>query len=118
MAASEVVSIIGDKFKGKVILHWFSDSKQVQMKAINNGYYFSVNYAMLNSESGRKHIENIPIDKLLIETDSPFVQIKGLLPKQSYQIQNTISGLAILRKMEPVDLRNKLWSNFQSVITV
>ncbi|MDR0605219.1 MAG: TatD family hydrolase, partial [Bacteroidales bacterium] len=65
MAASEVVSIIGSKFNGKVILHWYSGTKRVQMQAIENGYYFSVNYTMLNSESGRKIISNIPNDRIL-----------------------------------------------------
>lgn len=75
MAASEVVSIIEAVFNGKIILHWHSGSKQVLQNAISNGYYFSVNHAMLNSESGRKIVENIPNDKLLIETDCPFVNI-------------------------------------------
>jgi TatD DNase family protein len=47
MADSKVVSIIGSKFNGKVILHWYSGIKQIQMQAIENGYYFSVNYKML-----------------------------------------------------------------------
>ncbi len=118
MAAGEVVSIIGNNFNGKIILHWYSGSKQIQMNAINNGYYFSVNSAMLNSESGRKIIENTPNDKLLIETDSPFVEFKGVFINQFSQIQNTIIKLSELKRMNIDDLVNQLWSNFQSVITV
>ncbi len=118
MAAGEVVSIVGNSFNGKIILHWYSGSKQNQMNAINNGYYFSVNSAMLNSESGRKIIENTPNDKLLIETDSPFVEFKGVFINQFSQIQNTIIKLSELKRMNIDDLVNQLWSNFQSVITV
>lgn len=118
MAASEVVSIIGDKFNGKIILHWYSGSKKIQDIAINNGFYFSVNHAMFNSESGRKIIENTPNDKLLIETDSPFVEFKGVFINQFSQIQNTIMKLSELKRMNIDDLVNQLWSNFQSVITV
>ncbi|MDR2410655.1 MAG: TatD family hydrolase, partial [Bacteroidales bacterium] len=90
-ASSEVISIIGENFNGKIILHWYSGTKQNQEHAINNGYYFSVNYAMLNSESGRKIIKNIPNDKILLETDSPFTSINGHIYKPS-EIRNIVEG--------------------------
>ncbi|MDD3323194.1 MAG: TatD family hydrolase [Paludibacter sp.] len=117
LAAHEVVSIIGGNFNGKIILHWYSGSKQVLMNAINNGYYFSINYAMLNSESGRKVVENIPNDKLLIETDSPFVNIEGTKYSQLIQIKKTIEILAQFKNISIDELKILLWNNFISVIT-
>lgn len=117
MAAAEVVSIIGDSFNGKIILHWYSGSKQVLLNAINNGYYFSVNHAMLNSESGRKIIANIPNDKLLIETDSPFVSMDGSNYSQLSQIKQTMESLALIKNININTLNSLLWQNFIDVIS-
>ncbi len=73
----DVISIIGPKFSGKVILHWYSGSLKELEKAVEYGFYFSVNFAMSQSENGKKIIERVPSNKLLIETDGPFVMING-----------------------------------------
>jgi TatD DNase family protein len=116
MAASEIVSIIGDSFKGKVILHWYSGTKQVQMQAINNGYYFSVNYAMVCSNSGKKIINNTPNDKILIETDSPFTQINKQMFCPSY-IGKIIEKIAEVKRENTDYMQDVLWNNFLRLIS-
>lgn len=56
----------------KVILHWFSGNITNLKSAFEAGYYFSVNHKMTQSKSGQEVIKNIPIDRLLTETDAPF----------------------------------------------
>lgn len=115
-AASEVISIIGDNFNGKIILHWYSGTKQNQERAISNEFYFSVNHAMLNSESGRKIIANIPDDKILIETDSPFVSCGNI----SYEelIKRTIGGTAKIRRVPVEVMENVFWNNFKTLLSL
>ncbi len=55
------------------ILHWFSGSLAQLHRAVEMGCYFSVNNAMAKSTNGQNLLANIPIEKLLIETDAPFV---------------------------------------------
>lgn len=57
------------------ILHWFSGTVAESRRAANLGCYFSVNAAMLSSNRGREIIQSIPRDRLLTETDSPFMPI-------------------------------------------
>lgn len=73
----DVISIIGQKFSGKVILHWYSGSLKELDRALEYDFYFSINLAMCQSDNGRKVIERVPHDKLLIETDGPFVTTNG-----------------------------------------
>lgn len=115
-AAAEAISIIGENFNGKIILHWYSGTKQNQEQAIRNGYYFSVNYAMLNSNSGRKIISNIPDDRILIETDSPFTSIDGHVYRLS-DIGRIVEGIAIIKNINIESVRNILWNNFVAVIS-
>jgi TatD DNase family protein len=115
-AASEVISIIGEKFNGKIILHWYSGTNQNQERAINNGYYFSVNHAMLNSESGRKIISNIPDNRILIETDSPFISINGHTYRPS-EIGKIVEGIGLIKNFGVDVIQNLLWNNFKTIIT-
>jgi TatD DNase family protein len=116
MAASDVLSIIGDKFNGKIILHWYSGTEAIQKQAVNAGYYFSVNHSMLCSDSGRKVIMNIPDNKMLIETDSPFT----FIDKQIFrpiQIPAIIEGIAKVKNVDVECMKNTLWVNFVNMIS-
>lgn len=56
-----------------VVLHWFCGSKADVRRAVDRGYYFSVNESMLASTTGLRVVREIPIDRVLTETDGPFL---------------------------------------------
>lgn len=58
------------------IFHWYSGSLSTLNDIVAAGHYFSVNPAMLHSTNGCKIIAKIPRDRLLTETDGPFVKIE------------------------------------------
>lgn len=72
-ATDSVIDIVGES-KNKIILHWFTGSKKELDRAIDKGYYFSVNSDMLVTKKGAALISDIPLNKLLIESDSPFTK--------------------------------------------
>ena len=55
------------------ILHWYSGTLKQLDRAIELGCFFSVNEYMLNSSNGRSIIQKVPIDRLLLESDAPFI---------------------------------------------
>lgn len=55
-----------------VIFHWYSGPLGLIENILDEGYYFSINEAMTLSESGRKIISKIPINRILTESDAPF----------------------------------------------
>lgn len=114
-SAEDVVSIIGKNFHGIVILHWYSGNKTILSKAINNGYYFSVNYAMVNSNSGQQIIESIPMDRLLLETDSPFINSTN---ESSYSsgLELIVSLLSKLKKTDYNTIHSTVWNNFVQLL--
>lgn len=54
-----------------IIFHWFSGTSDELARARDAGCYFSVNERMLASKRGREYARQIPLDRLLLETDSP-----------------------------------------------
>lgn len=71
-----------------VIMHWYSGSISVMDEALSRGYYFSINHQMLNSANGRKIIDNLPLDRVLLESDAPFTT--GMGKTYTVEFQNRI----------------------------
>lgn len=114
-SAKEVVSIIGNTFNGKIILHWYSGGKKIMQQAVENGYYFSINYAMLKSASGREIIKLIPLERLLLETDAPFVMYNNN-PFSPLEIKYIVSELSLLLGFKYEKMNSILWSNFKALL--
>lgn len=113
-AVKDVNDVIG-KFNGTVIMHWFTGNEIELNKSIYNGYYFSINEKMINTEKKKMLIKNIPIDKLLIESDAPFIE-KNRVYSVDF-IDNIISELANIYKLEKAHIIEQLKKNFRSAIS-
>nr|WP_319250613.1 Qat anti-phage system TatD family nuclease QatD [uncultured Celeribacter sp.] len=59
------------------VLHWFNASGSEIRRALDLGCYFSVNEQMLLVPRGRKLLETVPIERILTETDAPFLSDKS-----------------------------------------
>jgi TatD DNase family protein len=72
-AAADTVAAIGDGFPGRVVMHWYSGPLRELQRAIQYGLFFSVNPAMIRSESGRRLVAAMPMERVITESDGPFV---------------------------------------------
>jgi TatD DNase family protein len=114
-AASDVVRLVGQSYPCTVILHWFSGTQAELRDAIAAGFYFSANSAMLGSEKGRKLITRIPLDRLLTESDGPFVNVDGKSARPT-TIPEVVTGLAELMGMGVEDMAETIFSNFRRIL--
>ena len=53
------------------IFHWFSGTSDELTRARRASCYFSINERMLARKRGREYARQIPLDRLLLETDAP-----------------------------------------------
>ena len=77
-AANDVLKCLDERVtsdRALPILHWFSGSVAAARKAAQLGFYFSINHASLEYESGLALIRSLPVELLLTETDGPFTTI-------------------------------------------
>lgn len=114
-AAKEVVDIIGTNFSGKVILHWFTGNKTDFKIAIDNGYYFSINPEMLKTNKGRDVIYNIPLERILIESDGPFSKNLNTNYNITF-IDKLIEGIAEIKILEKHIVTQNLKNNFITIL--
>lgn len=71
-AERELFSLLLDYNIKNVIFHWYSGPLSLIPDIINEGYYFSINEAMTLSASGQKIINEIPLNRILTESDAPY----------------------------------------------
>lgn len=53
------------------IFHWFSGTSDELARARQHGCRFSINEHMLTTRRGREYARQLPLDRLLLETDAP-----------------------------------------------
>lgn len=111
----EILSIIDNDFNGNIILHWFSGVLKILEEAVKKGFYFSINYSMVQSTKGKKIIERIPDDRILIESDGPFVKIKKKI-FQPYDLEKIILDLTKLKNIDLLIMENILTRNFKRIL--
>lgn len=109
-AVKDVLQIL-EKHEGSYvpILHWFTGSVKEAEKAIELGCWFSINPNMCYTNSGRKIINYLPIDRILPETDAPFTQ-KSDKPYMPWDM-TVVSYLAQERNMSIEEINALLLKN-------
>ena len=113
-AAEDVVDLIGTATRSTIILHWFSGSAKTAARAVSARCFFSVNPVMTRSATGRKIIAAIPDDRLLTETDGPFVKHDGRVV-YPFEVANFLPAIAELRGQTPQELRSIILKNFDEL---
>ena len=115
-AESAVLDILGESQVANAVFHWYSGSVQMLDEVVSHGHYFSVNPGMLRSEKGKKIIDRIPPERLLTETDGPYVKVNrfSLLPWDVTIVENYLSAIWA---MSPESVRKLIWSNYKKLLS-
>lgn len=69
--ALDVLERTGALATCRCVFHWFSGSSDELHRAVTSGCWFSVNEMMLRTKRGREYARQLPLDRLLLETDLP-----------------------------------------------
>ena len=120
-AEDETFNILNE-YKGrdlKILMHCFTGSKLFAEKLLSLNAYFSASgiITFKNAQELQKTFEFLPDDKILIETDSPFlapVPYRGKKNEPSF-IDFTAQKLAEIRSITKSKLINLTTSNFNNL---
>jgi TatD DNase family protein len=113
-AEKDIIEIIGKHYPNKIVMHWYSGSILNLEKAIENGFYFSINSSMVMAKNGQERIKRIPNDKILLETDGPF--IKNNCTHLTIEIlEFIIDKIAITKGICVKDIKLQIQKNQQQI---
>ena len=112
-ADSETMAALGG-FPGRVVLHCFS-APRLLPQAMERGYYvsFAGNVTFPNATDLRVAATQVPRDRLLVETDSPFLapQPRRGRPNEPANVVHVVDALAELLGEEPGPLAAEIDAN-------
>ena len=113
-AARDVIEMIGNNYPNKIIMHWYSGSISDLENALDKNFYFSLNSSMVLSKKGREIINRIPGERILLETDGPFIKNKGK-PVTCEVIQMIIDSIAEILGVNIDDIKCQIQKNEQRI---
>jgi TatD DNase family protein len=112
--ASDETAAALEPFGGTVVLHCFSAPELLPL-ALERGYYlsFAGNVTFPKAEELREAARAVPADRLLAETDSPYLspQPRRGRPNEPANVVHTIAVLAEVRGEEADELAAQLDAN-------
>lgn len=102
------------------IFHRFGGTSDELTRLIRAGGYISVNPLMLRTKRGRAYVAQVPVDRLLLETDLPREPVSGdaaevVAAEVITALRETVADVASLRKMDEAELKNALANNAKTL---
>lgn len=102
----------------KVDFHCFGGKLKLAREIAEQGYWLSVPANARRSESFTRMLEKLPRDKLLLETDCPYLAPEKDMESEPRHVQGTAQYAAELWQVELSDAQAQLESNFERLFGV
>jgi len=105
------------------VVHSFDGSIEEARQLISQGLYIGINGCSLKTEEGVEVVKKLPVDKILVETDSPFCLIRRSYAGSRYSdliksrfnepsfVRQIVEVVAKIKEMEIDELEEILYKN-------
>ena len=117
-ACLDILAETGCLERCRCVFHWFSGSSDELHRAVKSGCWFSVNQMMLATRRGREYARQLPLDRLLTETDLP-PHVGRPFKAQMIEaaLGRSIAMVAQSRHMEPDALTERIALNARGLLS-
>ncbi len=98
----DCLSMAKDSGVTKALFHWYSGPLEYLTGILDAGYYVSTSPSVAYSKESREAMAAAPIERILIETDSPVTYRDGDVPfvSEPKDVRRTLKALAALKNIE------------------
>lgn len=115
-ADDEIAHILREEGVAAGVLHCFSSGRALAEAALDLGFYISISgiVTFRNAEDLRAIVRDMPLDRLLVETDAPYlapVPYRGKRNEPAY-VAATAAAVAALKGVDPAELAAATTDNF------
>jgi TatD DNase family protein len=115
MAEAEVLELVRNV--DTVIYHCYSGSLETMREIVDAGYYISLATLVCFSEHHQALAAEVPLEHLLLETDSPFLSPRRGRNEPAF-IVDSIPVVAQLKEMEPAEIAKFATENARRVFKI
>jgi TatD DNase family protein len=96
-----------------VVLHWWLGDPPQTKRAISLGCFFSVNASSVRRTEA---LANVPLDRVLTETDHPFGDRSSPTPRRPGRIESVEQVLAEHYRITTSEMRRQVWRNLERLV--
>lgn len=112
--ASEILRHLGAR---QVDFHCYGGKVKHALKwAVEDGWWFSIPANARRSEAFTKLLRELPPDKLLTETDAPYLAPAPGERSEPAAVVGTVAWLAELRGWQVEEARDQVWRNYGALL--
>ena len=122
-AQDDTIKIMKEEgaYKSKGVMHCFTESYEMAKKAIDQDFYISFSgiITFKNAEDLRDTVKKIPMDRILIETDSPYlapIPNRGKTNEPS-NVVYVAEKIAEIKKLSIEEVASTTTANFKNLFT-
>lgn len=121
-ARTDTIGILKEEGAGAGVLHCFTEDWDMAKAALDLGFYISFSgiVTFANAVELREVARKVPLDRLLVETDSPWlapVPYRGKTNQPAYLVE-VVEAVAALRGLSPEVLGEATSANFRRLFGV
>lgn len=122
-AYSDLLEILKVEYQGLLaVVHSFTDTWETARKFVDLGYYIALNGILTFDKTGRlaEVAKNVPSDKILTETDAPFLTpppFRGKRNEPSY-VKYVAAKIAEVKGMDAEEVANQTFENARKLFNV
>jgi len=101
------LSLVDEAQLEKVVFHWYTGTSSVLRGIVSQGYFISATPAVEYHEEHRRAVKEIPLERLLLETDSPVVYQRGSAfeyEARPVHVLRALRGVSTLRGMDEAQI--------------
>lgn len=90
----------------KVLMHLFTDRKNLP-RVIDNGWFISIGPGITKSKDARKNARDMPINKIMLETDSPWFAQAGQEKGTPLNVRIACEKIAEIKHLAPHEIERQ-----------
>ncbi len=110
----DAFDLVNEAKPDKAVFHWYTGTSSVLRDIIDRGYFLSATPAVEYHEEHRRAIKEIPLERLMLETDCPVVYRQGTeaeFESRPADILRVLKGVSALRETNEAQLAEATTAN-------
>lgn len=111
-AEIETLALLRELSVGPVCFHYFTGGVRLAQKLIDAGHFISLNHKMLKSARHLDVLNILPSNRILLESDSPFLGVKPI-----EQLKSAVLEIGRVRQIDVNELIYEISTNFYNCRT-
>jgi TatD DNase family protein len=119
-AYSDLIEMMKAEYSGQAIIHSFADTWDTAKKFLDMGFYLAFNAILIFDKTGNlaKAAQNAPSDKILIETDAPFLSPIQGVRNEPANVRKIAEKIAQFRNESLTDVSKYTFNNALKIYNI